>query len=559
MLDWFFDLPHTSPVAHALGLLAIVCALGMAVGSIKVKGIGLGSSGILFIGILAGQFSQPIERQTLNFVKEFGLVLFVFTLGLQLGPGFFASLRSGGLRLNVLAAALVSGAGVLAPLCGWLVGIDPVAVGGLFAGASINIPALGAAQQSLATLPNIDPQRLALPALACAVSYPAAIVASLATLVLLKMIFRIDPAQEAEAYAQQQRRPIEPLVRRTLLVENAKVANLPIDEVCQRVGEGVVVSRYSRAGETEVHAALHGTRLALGDRILAIGTADLLDRFEREVGRRTDEDLMSAPGNITFRRIAVTRSRAIGKTADELCLETKFGVEITRITRGDLEMTAVPGLRLQFGDVVQVVGTSDGLAKAASLLGNSLKKLNETQFIPVFAGIFVGVIVGTIPLAVPGLANPVRLGLAGGPLLVALALGRIGHIGALVWHMPHSANLAFREFGIALFFAALGLAAGDQFFAAVLSPRGLVWLAIGLVITFLPLLAVGIWARLVERMNFVTLGGLLAGGTTNPPALTFVTNLCGSEAPALAYATVYPLTTLLRILVAQVLTLILCS
>jgi putative transport protein len=559
MLDWLFELPRTSPVAHTLGLIALVCAAGMAVGSVKVKGIGLGSSGVLFVGILVGQLGQPIDRQTLNFVKEFGLVLFVFALGLQLGPGFFASLRSDGLKLNLLAAALVFIAGILAPLLGWLAGMDSAAVGGLFAGASINIPALGAAQQSLATLPGIGAERLALPALACAVSYPAAIVGSLGTLVLLKFLFRIDPVKEAEQYTAERRRPAEPLMRRTLVVENAELADVTIDEVRRRIGEGVVVSRVRRAGETEVRAALMGTRVGVGDAILAVGTARVLNRFEREVGRKSDEDLMAAPGDITFRRIAVTHSRVIGKTAADLNLETRFGVEITRIVRGDIEMTAVPGLRLQFGDVVQVVGGEEQLSKAAEVLGNSLKKLNETQFIPLFAGIFLGILVGSIPLVVPGLSNPLRLGLAGGPLIVALALGRIGHIGSLVWHMPLSANHAFREFGIALFFAALGLAAGDQFFAAVLSPRGLVWLVAGLVITMVPLLAVGIWSRTVEKMNFVTLSGLLAGGTTNPPALTFVNNLCNSEAPSLAYATVYPLTTLLRILVAQVLVLVLCG
>ena len=223
MLDWLFELPQTSPVAHAVALLALVCAAGMAVGSIKVKGIGLGSSGVLFVGILVGQLGQPIDKHTLNFVKEFGLVLFVFAMGLQLGPGFFASLRSEGLKLNMLAAVLVILAGVLAPLLSWIAGLDRAAVGGLFAGASINIPALGAAQQSLATLPGISAERLALPALACAVSYPAAIVGSLATLLLLKVLFRIDPVKEAETYASQRRRSVEPLLRRTVVVENTEV------------------------------------------------------------------------------------------------------------------------------------------------------------------------------------------------------------------------------------------------------------------------------------------------------------------------------------------------
>jgi putative transport protein len=559
MLDWFFQLPQTSPVAHALGLIALVCAAGMAIGSIKVKGIGLGSSGVLFVGILVGQLTLPIDRQTLNFVKEFGLVLFVFAMGLQLGSGFFASLRQGGLRLNLLAAVLVIMAGMLTPLFGWMASMEPEALGGLFAGASINVPALGAAQQSLATLPGVSPERLALPALACAVTYPAAIVGSLATLLLLKIIFRINPAQEAEEYAAQRRKPIEPLIRRTLIVEQEAFANLPLDEVCRRIGGNVVVSRIRRSGETDVGAALKGTLVNVGDTILAVGTADALDGFERNIGRRTDEDLIAAPGNLTFRRIALTNSRMLGKQVNEVNLERRFAVEVTRIVRGDMEMTAISGMRLQFGDILHVVGTEEQLRKATTLLGNSLKKLNETQFIPLFAGIFLGVLVGTIPLRFPGLANPLRLGLAGGPLLVALVLGRVGHLGALVWHMPMSANHAFREFGVALFLAALGLAAGDQFFAAVFSSRGLVWLAAGVVINIVPLLSVGIWSRTVEKMNFVTLSGLLAGSTTNPPLLTFANNICGSDAPSLAYATVYPLTTLLRILVAQMLVLFLCG
>src|SRR5262245_44600741 len=267
MLDWIFELAQASPVAHALGLLALVCAAGMAVGSIRVKGIGLGSSGVLFVGILVGQWGQPIDRHTLNFVKEFGLVLFVFAMGLSLGPGFFASLRSDGLKLNVLAAILVIMAGVLAPLLGWMAGLERESIGGLFAGASINVPALGAAQQSLATLPGISSERLSLPALACAVSYPAAIVGSLGTLLLLKVLFGIDPAKEGEAYASERRRPVEPLIRRTLVVENAAVAGTAIEEVCRRIGQGVVVSRIRRAGESEVRAALQGTNVGVGDAV----------------------------------------------------------------------------------------------------------------------------------------------------------------------------------------------------------------------------------------------------------------------------------------------------
>jgi len=559
MLDWLFEISQTSPIAHSLGLVALVCAAGMALGSIKWKGIGLGSSGVLFMGIFVAQFSQPVDARVLNFVREFGLVLFVFTLGLQLGPGFFATLRAEGMRLNLLAGALVLSAGLLTPLVGWLGGFDSASFGGLFAGATTNTPALGAAQQSLATLPSVGAERQVLPALACAVAYPGGIVGSLAVLLVLTILFRIDPAKEAEAYAAERRAAIQPLARRTLVVENAELSGASIEHACRRVDERIAISRIRRAGQAEVQTALRDARLHVGDTLLAVAATPLLDRFERLVGRRSDDDLMIAGGGVTFRRIAVTNQRVLGKTVAELGLAGLYGVEVTRIVRGDSEMTAVPSLRLQFGDVLQIVGADEQLNKSADFLGNSLRKLNETQFIPLFAGIFLGVLVGSVPLAVPGLSNPLRLGLAGGPLVVALALGRIGHVGQLVWHMPLNSNHAFREFGISLFFAALGLAAGDQFIAAALSPRGLSWLVGGLVITLVPLLAVGTLSRTVLKMNFVTLSGLLAGGTTNPPALSFATNLCGSDAPMLAYATVYPLTTLLRILVAQILVLLLCG
>jgi putative transport protein len=533
-------------------MLTLVAAGGMAIGSAKFKGIGLGSAGVLFMGILVAHFSQPIDTSTLDFVKEFGLVLFVFTIGLQLGPGFFASLKAEGLKLNLLAATLVLLAGVLTPLLGWLVGLDPLTFAGLFAGASTNSPALGAAQQTLASMPGTTTEQLAIPALACAVSYPIAIAGLLSTLVFLKAMFRIDPVREAEEYAAAHRALGDPVARRAMIVDNHNLDGLTIGELYHLLAEGVVISRVRAADQGEIAVAHRETRLHVGDALLVVGTKAGLDHCQQVVGHCSEENLLLAASNIAYRKVVVTHKRALGRTVGELSLESRFGVEVTRTTRGDWEMTAVPGLRLKFGDVLQVVGNSDQIDHAAAYLGNSLKKLNETQFIPLFAGILLGVVVGSIPIALPGLSAPLRMGLAGGPLVVALALGRIGHFGGLVWHIPHSANHAFREFGVALFFAALGLAAGDQFFAAVLSPRGMLWAATGLSVTVVPLLVVGIWARAVGRMNFTTLSGMLSGAMTNPPALSFANNLAHSEAPALAYATVYPLTTLLRIIVANV-------
>ena len=552
-MSWLFQIDATNPVAHAIGIIALVCVVGMALGSLKVRGIGLGTAGVLFAGILAGHFGKPVDHTILDFVKEFGLVLFVFTIGLQLGPGFFAALRTQGLQLNAVAASIVLLGAALAVGIGWLLKMDFAAVLGMLSGATTNTPSLGAAQQTLAALPGVSPDRLALPALAYAVSYPAAILGIIATLLLVKNIFRIDPVKEGEAFAAESRRGIESLERRTLVVTNSNLDGMRLDALPGRAEARVTSSRV-RHGE-ETHAATAATVIRNGDRMAVVGTRAGLDQFERVVGQHSDEDLVLAGGNITVRRVVVTERAALGKSVAELNLDERFGVAVTRVTRADIEMTAVPGLRLQFGDLVRIVGRDADLDKATAALGNSVKELNETHFIPLFIGIFLGIVVGTLPIAFPGIPRPVQLGLAGGPLIVALILGRIGRIGKLVCHMPMNANLAFREFGIALFFAAVGLAAGPKFFSSVFSSNGLVWLGAGLCVTILPLLLAGLVARAALKMNFAVLSGLLAGSVTDPPALAFATNIARSDAPMVAYATVYPLTMLLRILSAQVLAL----
>ncbi|MHA3771500.1 putative transporter [Verrucomicrobiota bacterium sgz303538] len=554
-MDWLFELHKTQPVAHAVGVLALVCVLGMAIGSLKFRGLGIGTAGVLFAGLVVGHFGDPIDRQTLNFVKEFGLVLFVFALGLQLGPGFFSTLRQQGLRMNGLAAAIVILAAIIAPLIGWLVGFDPAAVLGIFAGASVNIPALGAATQTLSTLPNIASDRLALPALACAVTYPTAIAGSLGVILLIKRIFRIDPAREAAEAAAKNLRKVEPLERRTLVVHNQNLDGMRLDAIPGRVEAGVTVSRVRHNGKT--CAATDATAIHREDRLTVVGTQAALDQFERVVGQRCDEDLVLAESGVASRRIVVTDRDVLGRTVDELNLDDRFGVAVTRIRRAGLEMSAVPGLQLQYGDQLQIVGTDADLDRATTAVGNSIKELNETQFIPFFIGIVLGVALGTLPFSIPGLPQPVRLSLAGGPLIVALLLGRVGRIRRQVWHMPANTNQTFREFGISLFFAAAGLSAGAKFFSTAFSAIGLQWLLVGMCVTVIPLVLVGIFARGVLKMNFMDLSGLLAGSTTNPPALTFATNFAQSEAPAVAYATVYPLTTVLRILSAQALAIIL--
>jgi putative transport protein len=553
-MSWLFELHKAQPIAHAIGVLAFVCVIGMAFGSLKFRGIGLGTAGVLFAGILVGHFGEQIDHRTLDFVKEFGLILFVFSIGLQLGPGFFAALRQKGVKMNVLAVAIVILGATTAPLIGWLAHFDAAAVLGILSGAVTNTPALGAATQALATMPDISPDRLTLPALAYAVTYPTAIAGIIGTLLLLKQIFRIDPVQEAIDFAAKNQRKTEPLERRTLVVTNPNLDGVRLDAIPGRLETGVTISRARH--DDEIRAATDGTVIHRDDRLAVVGTLAGLDQFERVIGRRSDEDLVLTESDITFRRVVVTDRNVLGKTVGDLDLDDRFAVAVTRITRADIEMSAVPGLRLQFGDMVQIVGREEDLDKAAAALGNSLKELNETHFIPFFIGIVLGIALGTMPIMLPGLPHPIRLGLAGGPLIVALILGRVGRIRRQVWHMPVNTNLAFREFGIALFFAAVGLGAGAKFFSTVFSATGLQWLLAGACVTILPLVLIGVFARAIWKMNFMDLSGMLAGSMTDPPALAFASNIARSEAPTLAYATVYPLTTLLRILSAQILAIV---
>jgi len=551
-------------VAWAVLVLCAVAILGLAIAGIKVRGVGIGIAGVLFAGILVGHMGFGINHDIMDFVREFGLILFVFTIGLQLGPSFFASMRNDGFKLNLLAASIILlGTGATIGVA-FFAGVDGGAAAGLFSGATTNTPSLGAAQQTLSVLAAqpgsaLTAERAALPALAYAVGYPVGVFGIIGMMLFFRTIFRVDPVKEAEEFRAAQRKGIEPLVRMNLVVENPNLDGIEIGNIPGRRETGVRVSRVKRDGADEVELATDQTVLHTGDRILAVGAQRQLEAFRVVVGRETGEDLMRVPGRVAFRRVVVTHKEVLGKTISELGLESLYGVTVTRVLRADVEMTAVPDLRLQFGDFLHVVGDEENIARASAVLGNSLQALNETRFIPVFLGILLGVAAGLAPLHLPGLPVPVRLGLAGGPLVLAILLGRLGRLGPLVWYMPANANTALREMGIVLFLACVGLKAGEKFVPTLLSHDGLLWFGGACVITLVPLLVVGLFARLVLRVNFIALCGLLAGSMTDPPALAFANAISRSDAPSVAYATVYPLTMLLRIMSAQLLVLLLAG
>jgi putative transport protein len=546
----------TNEVALAVLVISIISVVGLVLSSIKFRGVGLGITGVLFAGLFFGHIGWHIDDGVLQFLREFGLILFVFTIGLQIGPGFFASLKKQGLPLNICAALIVVVGAALAILIAKILGINHLAAAGLFSGATTNTPSLGAAQQAITMLPHVDAASKGLPALAYAVAYPGGVIGIILSTVLLRLIFRINTKEELAAFEKERRGQTPSLKRLNIRITNPALNGLTIAGIPGLPEAGVVISRIQAASTGEIDVATGQMELHVGDTLLAVGTSADLERFQDGIGERSEQDLLAGDSGIIYRRIIVTRKTPLGKTLRELALHTICGVIVTRIQRGEIEIPGAPDTRLQFGDTLLCVGDAKGLDQAAKLLGNSPKELGHTNFLPVFLGIALGVAAGLIPVALPGLPAPVRLGLAGGPLVIAIILSRIGQIGRLVWYMPADANLALRELGIVLFLACVGLKAGAKFIPTLMSPEGLSWLIGGFCITLIPILLIGIGARLILKMNYITLCGLVAGSMTDPPALAFANTMVKSDSVSISYAAVYPLTMLLRILCAQLLILL---
>ncbi|MFY8216893.1 MAG: putative transporter [Chthoniobacterales bacterium] len=558
-MNWLTQITNGTEVAQAVLILSIISVVGLAISAIKYRGIGMGISSVLFAGLFFGHIGWHIEPEVLDFIREFGLILFVFTIGLQIGPGFFASLRAQGLKINLCAAIIVISGAALTAALGFALGIDPAAAAGLFSGATTNTPSLGAAQQALSVVPGVTAETRAMPALAYAVAYPGGVLGIIICILVLRYLLRVDTKAELKAYEKARRGTATKLVRLNIMLTNANLDGKSVGEI-PGVGEtGIVISRIQAKDSPLVHVATSDVIVRLGDTLMAVGSPAAVENFRLIVGKVSDLDLMQAPGAVEFRRVIVTHKAALGKSLRQLALHTTYGIVVTRVQRADLEMAATADLRLQFGDTLQVVGDKDGLDQASKVLGNSPKDLGHTNFLPVFAGIALGVVVGLIPFAFPGLPVPVRLGLAGGPLVVAIILSRIGRIGNVVWYMPPGANLALREMGIVLFLACVGLKSGSKFMDTLLSQDGVLWLVAGFTITLVPILVVGIIARLWMKLNYVVITGLVAGSMTDPPALAFANALTKSDAPSISYASVYPLTMLLRILCAQLLILLFAS
>lgn len=553
MRTWISQFPLDNPVGWTLLVIASVATLGLWLGNLRWRGLGLGSAGVLFAGIILGHFGVAINPGWQGLFRDFGLILFVYTIGLQVGPGFLNSLKKQGLSMNLLATGIVLAGAAIAVVLGKFGGFDIATTAGLFAGASTNTPALGAIQDALLNLPGITPGRLDLPALGYAVAYPFGIFGILLSMILIRTIFRIDIPRETAEQAVLRHGQVAKLERRTVVVRNAALSGRTVRTIPGIRENGVVVSRILSVSDHLIRNALADTTVREGDILLVVGTKPALDDFTIVVGEISEENLIPSGGLLTSQRVLVTTPDVYGKTLRELALSEKYGITITRLTRGDLELPASGGMRLQFSDLLFIVGEKENVAQAAHALGNSIKELTHTNFIPVFIGIALGILLGSIPLNIPGMPSAVRLGLAGGPLLISILLSHLGRIGPVIWYMPPSANLAIRELGIVLFLACVGLNAGGHFVETLVHGAGVQWLLAGMAITFIPLFLAGIVARVFLKYPFTNICGLLSGSMTDPPALAFANSIVGSDAPAVSYATVYPLTMLLRIVVAQLL------
>lgn len=544
-------LPHLEEPARVLLVLSTVIGTGLALGNLRVVRLQLGVAGVLFTGLLMGHLGYGFSGPLNDLLREFGLVLFVYTIGIQVGPRFFDSLRRFGWRLNVLAAAVVVLGAALTLAISRLCHLPIAEAVGMFSGATTNTPSLAAAQQALQQLPGIDAEQLKLPGLSYAVAYPFGILGIIVAMALTRVLGRLDPAAEAAAYAEAHARHTPNVEARDFRLDNANLDGLALDEVSALRATGAVISRVLRGRREEV--ALPDTVLHLGDVVRAVGRPEELAACQQLLGTPVPVT-RAAGGPIATRQVLVTRRRMVGRTIEAL-EAFLYGVTVTRISRGDVEFPASPEVEIRYADRLTVVGEEDAIRFFAREVGNSEDALQHPQLIPIFIGIALGVWLGVAPLRLPGMPAPVHLGMAGGPLVVALVLSRLGKLGPFVWAMPTAANLMLRELGIALFLACVGLRSGDRLMEALTNGHGVMWLAGGAVVTLVPLALLAWWARARGRMNYLTLCGLLAGSMTDPPALAFANQLARSNAQVVAYAAVYPLVMLLRILTAQLLVL----
>ena len=539
-------------MAHSVLILSLVIAFGIILAKIKIAGISLGVTWILFVGIVFGHFNLSLDEHLLHFLKEFGLILFVYSIGLQEGPGFFYAFKKGGITLNMLAMTTIFLSVVITIILHFATGVPITTMVGILSGAVTNTPGLGAAQQANSDLNGIDAPEIAM---GYAVAYPLGVVGAILSLLALKYILNINTTKE-EADAEKGLGHLQELTVRpvTLVIKNEAINGKAIKDIRPLVNRNFVISRIRyHEGNKETELVNSGTILHLDDEILIISNPIDIEAITVFFGKQVEVEWEQVSKNLISRRILITKPELNGKTLSQLKIRNNFGANITRINRSGVDLVAAPSLQLQMGDRVTVVGSELAVGHPEKVLGNSMKRLNHPNLIPIFIGIALGCILGSIPFMFPGIPQPVKLGLAGGPLIVSILISRFGPQYKMITYTTMSANLMVREIGISLFLACVGLGAGKGFIETVVNEGGYVWIGYGAIITVIPLLITGLIGRYGCKLNYYTLIGVLSGANTNPPALAYSNDLTSCDAPAVGYATVYPLAMFLRVLTAQLL------
>ena len=558
-MDWLINLFTSNSIAHAVFILGLTIAIGLLLGRIKFGSVSLGITWVLFVGIVLSHFGLGIDEKICHFIKEFGLILFVYSIGLQVGPGFFSSLKEGGVTLNSLAVLIILLGCTTCYVIHLVTGEDLTTMIGVLSGAVTNTPGLGAAQQTVAD--SLADAALASQitneqASAYAVAYPLGVVGIIVSMIIIRYIFRVKLERE-KVLAERNNAP--KTIRIDLKVSNKGIIGKRIEDIAHITRSKFVVGRMIRDGEQQIVSG--DTELCEGDILRVVISnrdVELVQSLIGESVQINDKEWQTSASHLEKRRILVTKSGINGKHIGDLHIRENYNVTITRVVRAGIELVATYELRLQMGDVVVVVGRKNDLDQVAAILGNSVHRLDHPNLLPIFIGIFLGVLLGSIPIMLPGVPLPVKLGLAGGPLIVAILVARYGPNYKLVTFTTNSANMMIREIGISLFLAAVGLGAGEGFGSAI-ADGGYWWILYGVIITMLPLLIVGIVARKLCKYDYFTIMGLMSGAMTDPPALAYANSVSSNDRSAVAYATVYPLTMFLRIFTAQILALIALS
>lgn len=554
-MNWLQDLlTNPDSIAHIVALYSFVIAVGVLLGKIKIFGISLGVTFVLFVGILAGHFGFTGNQSILSFLQDFGLILFVFCIGLQVGPSFFSSFKKGGIRLNMLAVGIVALNIAVAIIIYYALQgrVEIPMMVGILCGAVTNTPGLGAANEALQQLGYQGPEI----AMGYACAYPLGVMGIILSLILIRYICRVNLDKEADdIQKEEEANPHLKPYNIALKVENAALSGKKLSQVQSFLARDFVCSRILQDGH--VHIPNADTVLRLGDEMNIVCAENDSEAIQAFIGSKVDDvdwDNQSKQDKpMISRRILVTQPAINGKTLGELHFSSMYGVNVTRVNRSGMDLFAARQLILQVGDRVMVVGPQDAIERVADLLGNQLKRLDHPNIVTIFVGILCGILFGSLPIAFPGIPTPVKLGLAGGPLIVSILIGRFGHEVKLVTYTTMSANLMLREVGLVLFLASVGIKAGGNFVQTVVEGDGLLYVGIGFLITIIPLLIIGMVARWRHKVNYFTLMGLIAGSNTDPPALAYANQISGNDAPAVGYSTVYPLAMFLRILTAQLL------